>query len=160
MNLSTAVFLLKNSAARAVLVTYEPDTTSRKQDRVMYKTFDASIKKGDMVVVPTDTRHNLTVCQVDAVDVDVDFDSNTQVAWIVGKIDMADVNSIKAQEDNIINIIKAAEKNKKKLELQASMEALVTASGGNPALLSFVTPPTETTPIPAPPAAVSAAEVA
>lgn len=157
MNLSTAVFLLKNSAARAVLVTYEPDTYSKKQERVMYKTFDSTIQKDDYVVVPTDTRHNLTVCKVDAVDVDVDFDSSTQIAWIVGKVSMADVNAIKAQEENIINIIKQAEKNKKKMELQASMEALVTASGGDVALLSLIAPPPEPT---VPPIATTPAEAA
>lgn len=134
MNLTTAVFLLPESAARAVMVTYE---ATENAPRTMFKTFDKSIKVDDFVVVPTDTRHKLTVCKVVAVDVDVDFDSHTQIAWIVGRVDLADVTAIKRQEDAIIEAIKAAEKNKKRKELQESMKALIADTGGDIKLLSM-----------------------
>ena|ERR1035437_9731415 len=136
MNLSTAVFLI-NDNARAIMVTYEVDADNRKAPRTMFKTFDKSIKVDDYVVVPTDTRHNLTVCKVVAVDVDIDFDSPVQVAWIVGRVDVADVTQIKRQEDAAIEAIKAAEKLRKKKELQASMGALLAEGGGDIKLLSL-----------------------
>ncbi len=133
MNLSTAVFLI-NDNARAVLVTYEAHDGA---PRTMFKTFDKSIKVDDFVVVPTDTRHKLTVCKVVAVDVDVDFDSSTQVAWLVGKVNLADVNQIKEQEEKAIEAIKAAEKLKKRRELQNSMNELLASTGGDLKLLTI-----------------------
>lgn len=133
MNLSTAVFLI-NDNARAIMVTYESHENAAK---TMFKTFDKSIKADDYVVVPTDTRHKLTVCKVAEVDVDVDFDCSAQVAWIVGRVDVADVNEIKTQEDLAINAIKAAEKLKKKRELQESMNALLAVTGSDIKLLTI-----------------------
>lgn len=133
MNLSTAVFLI-NDNARAVLATYE---ATENAGRTMFKTFDKSIKVDDYVVVPTDTRHKLTVCRVVAVDVDVDFDSSTQIAWIVGKVDLADVTHIKQQEEAAIEAIKAAEKLKKRRELQESMNALLASTGADIKLLTI-----------------------
>lgn len=134
MNLSTAVFLLPDSAARAIIVTYEAHDSA---PRTMFKTFDRSLKVDDYVVVPTDTRHKLTVCKIVEVDADVDFDSPTQIAWIVGKVDMADITAIKRQEDSIIEIIKAAEKQNKKNELAAKMSALVASNGGDIKMLTI-----------------------
>lgn len=120
MNLSTAVFLI-NDDTRAVMVTYEVDAVGRPATRTMFKTFDKSIKVDDYVVVPTDTRHNLTVCKVVEVDVDVDFDSSVQVAWIIGRVDLADANQIKEQENAALDAIKSAQKLKKKKELRAAL---------------------------------------
>lgn len=133
MNLSTAVFLI-NDDARAVMVTYE---AHEKAPRTMFKTFDKGIKVDDYVVVPTDTRHNLTVCKVVEVDVDVDFDNATQISWIVGRVDLADVTQIKAQEDKAVEAIKAAEKLKKRKELSDSMKALLKETGADIKLLSI-----------------------
>lgn len=141
MNLTTAVFLI-NDDARAIMVTYEVDTIGRNAPRTMFKTFDKSIKVDDYVVVPTDTRHNLTVCKVVETDVDVDFDSSAQVSWIVGRVDLADVTQIKAQEDKAVEAIKAAEKLKKRKELSESMKALIKESGVDVKLLS-ITPTVE-----------------
>lgn len=133
MNLSTAVFLI-NDNARAIMVTYEPHEGA---SQTMFKTFDKSIKVDDYVVVPTDTRHKLTVCKVAQVDVDVDFDCHTQVNWIIGRVDLADTNEIKSQEEKAVEAIKAAEKLKKKRELQNSMNELLKVSGGDLKLLSI-----------------------
>lgn len=137
MNLSTAVFLLPDSTVRAIMVTYESHDTAPRE---MFKTFDQNLKVDDYVVVPTNTRHHLTVCKVVAVAVDVDFDSSTQVNWIVGRVDMADVTAIRQQEAAIIDAVKAAEKLKKKNELRDSMSALIAAGGGDIKLLSIGNP--------------------
>lgn len=125
MNYTTAVFLI-NDSARAIMVTYEAHENA---PRTMFKTFDKSIKVDDYVVVPTDTRHNLTVCKVVAVDVDDWMDTHAQIRWIVGRVDLVDATLIKEQEEIAITKIKEAEKLKKRRELRASMEAAMADAG-------------------------------
>lgn len=120
MNYSTAVMLI-NTNIRAVKVTYEPDTDKAKQNRVIYKTLDQSISKGDFVVVPTDTRHNLTVVQVDEVDVEVDFESSVEVKWIVSKVATEDSARILKEETKWIEALKASEKRRKREEIKKNM---------------------------------------
>lgn len=120
MNYSTAV-LVMNQDARCVKTIYEPDTQSIKQTREMFKTFDKSLKVGDFVVVPTDTRFNLTVCQIVEVDTDDWMDVNKEIGWVVGRVDMADSDKVKAWEASAVESLKDAEKRKRRRELQASM---------------------------------------
>ena len=81
MNHSTAIFLINNDV-RAIAVTYEKidlakDTTKMMKYQaaylsggrlpdgaVVFKTMDTAIKVDDFVIVPTDTRHGMTVCKV------------------------------------------------------------------------------------------------
>ncbi|MFA7278787.1 MAG: hypothetical protein WC100_01720 [Sterolibacterium sp.] len=121
MNLSTAIFLI-NDNVRAVLATYEAGDSAK---RVMFKTFDHTIKKDDIIVVPTsDThRHGMTTCKVVEVDVEVDFSSHIQIDWVIGKVELANAQNIKEQEEAALTAIRSAEKNKKKNELRAALEA-------------------------------------
>lgn len=118
MNYSTAVMLI-NDNIRAVRVSYEV-----KQDGigirpfVMFKTLDHTINVGDMVVVPTDTRHKKTVVRVEEVDAEVDFESDIPVQWVVGKVESDDFNNILIEEQKWIDQFKAAEKHSKKKELK------------------------------------------
>lgn len=120
MNYSTAVFLI-NDDARAIACSYEPAPHNDKPVTTIFKTFDPDIKVGDYVVVPTDTRHHLTVIKVEETDVDVDFDSAARVNWIVGRVDKADYDDIMRKEDAAIAAIKSAEKRKKREELRAAL---------------------------------------
>lgn len=120
MNYSTAI-LVMNTEARCVKVIYEPDTEHTKQTREMFKTFDKSLKVDDFVVVPTGTRFNLTVCKIVAVDVDDWMEVSKELGWVVGRVDMADANKVKAWEAQAIEALKDAEKRKRRRELQASM---------------------------------------
>lgn len=117
MNYTTAVFLI-NKNVRAVLCNYEPDAQDKK---VMFKTLDPKIKEGDLVIVPTKTRHGFTVSKVVETDVDVDFDSQTLVNWLVCKVDPADYEATLTQESDAIQVIKSAEKTKKRNELAAAL---------------------------------------
>lgn len=119
MNYTTAVFLI-NKNVRAVLCNYEPDTPDKK---VMFKTLDPDIQEGDFVIVPTKTRHGMTVSKVVEIDVDVDFDSAAPVAWIVAKIDQSGYEATIAQEGEAVSLIKSAEKTKKRNELSAALIA-------------------------------------
>lgn len=124
MNYSTAVFLI-NPNVRAVLGIYEAeeDKGQRPVPRTAFKTLDHSIKVGDFVLVPSSTRHKMTVNKVVEVDVDVDFDSGTQMTWIIGKVDRADHEKINAMEHQAIQTIKSAELRKKKDELRKALIA-------------------------------------
>ncbi len=90
MNYTTAVFLI-NNAVRAVVCTYEAED---KSPRTMFKTFDKTIRVGDLVIVPTNTRHRMTVCKVVETDVDVDFDNSACVHWIVSKVDITQYQTV------------------------------------------------------------------
>jgi predicted Mrr-cat superfamily restriction endonuclease len=119
MNYSTAVFLI-NKHVRALACTYEQGDNA---PRTIFKTLDEAIKAGDFVVVPTDTRHNMTVVKVVEPDVDVDFDSSVQVKWIIGKVDRAAYEQTLAQEAAAIQEIKRAELRKKREDLAGSLLA-------------------------------------
>jgi hypothetical protein len=119
MNYSTAVFLI-NDAVRAITCKYEPD--DRAKDST-FKTMDASIKVDDLVIVPTSTRHGFTVVKVTAVDLDVDFDCPTQMAWVVGKVDVSGYEVTLAQEQEAISAIHSAERNRKRAELKNALLA-------------------------------------
>lgn len=123
MNQSLNIFLINNDA-RAVLCTYEADDTRVKVPTTMFKTLDPGIKVGDYVVVPTETRHKMTVVKVAEVDVDVDFESHAPVAWIIGVVDRADHESLLAQEADANKKISAALALKKRNDLREALIGL------------------------------------
>jgi hypothetical protein len=138
MNYTTAIFLI-NKNVRAVMCNYEPDAPGKT---AMFKTLDATIREGDFVIVPTNTRHNMTVSKVMETDVDVDFDSGASVGWIISKIDRSTYEVTLSQEGDAITVIKSAEKTKKRNELAAALLAdsagalkalpITTVSGDSP----------------------------
>lgn len=115
MDNSRIVFLI-NDQVRAVKAKYE-DTGSAE----MFKTFDATIKVGDLAVVQSGTRLMMTVVKITEVDVDVNFDSTTHINWIVQKIDGPKFDAILAQEGQAISAVQAAELRRKKEELRKTM---------------------------------------
>lgn len=119
MNYTTAIFLI-NKNVRAMMCNYEPDAEHKV---TMFKTLDPDIKKDDLVIVPTKTRHGFTVSKVVEVDIDPDFDSATPAQWIVCKVDQAAYAVTLAQEESAITIIKSAERNKKRNELASALLA-------------------------------------
>ena len=82
---------------------------------------DTSIKVGDYVIVPTATRHNMTVVKITATDVDVDFDSPVQMTWVIGKIDRSSYDDMLTQEQTAIQAIKSAETRRKRDQLRDAM---------------------------------------
>ena len=124
MNYSTAVFLI-NKNVRCISATYEVDTDptsdTGKAKRTLFKTLDADIVKGDLVIVPTSTRHGMTVVRVVETDVEVDFDSTHQMTWIVDVVQQENYTRNLRAEDQAINAIRSAEKRKKADELRAAL---------------------------------------
>lgn len=123
MNYSTAVMLI-NEEIRAISCSYEPDvlradgTVSHKTGRKVYKTLDKTIKVGDFVVVPTTTRHNMTVNKVEEVDVDVDFEDGVEVFWAISKVDVDTVKAIKSKEGEWVTELKKVERKHQKEKLK------------------------------------------
>ena len=120
MNYSTAIFLI-NDRTRALACTYEAGESA---SRTIFKTLDQTLKIDDYVVVPTDTRHKMTivkvVAEVDSLDV---VDSSQQFAWIVGKVERADYEALLAAEQDAIKTIQKAEKRRKMDDLRKTVMA-------------------------------------
>ncbi len=120
MNLTAAVFLV-NESVRALKVEYDPDNKHNNDTSRLYKTFDTSIGKGDLVIVPTTTRHGYTVAKVVEIDFQVDFQTTEQYRWVVDKVDLARFNEVIETEKKIVQRVGKAEENKMRAELKASM---------------------------------------
>lgn len=144
MNYSSAIFLV-NKDVRAVNVSYEK-TADGKGVAPFYtfKTLDQTLAVGDLVTIPTETRHCMTVARVEEVDVEVDLESPTQLKWLVGRVDPAPYENIVAQESAAITQMKSAERRAKQEELAAKLIA------DNPDLknLTFVDPSAPALPAP------------
>lgn len=125
MNLSTAIFLV-NENVRCVAVAYDKTTDVRGKDVPReiksFKTIDADVAVGDLVTIPTDTRWGYTIGKVTEVDMDVDFDSSETMRWVVGKIDTNFIDDLRAQEQEVLGRIAAADKDAKRKELAAKLK--------------------------------------
>ena len=128
MNFSSAVMLI-NQNIRAVIGIYEDEKEQPSQKRHIFKTLDKSIKVGSFAIVPTTTRHKMTVVKIIEVDVDVDFESDIQLEWVISNIDLEPNKAILAQESGWIERIKEADKNKKREELKKSLLASYSGEG-------------------------------
>lgn len=126
MNYSTAVILI-NPQIRAMKTIYQPETEGAKsQQRYTFKTIDKDLKVGDLVLVPSDTRFGFTVNQIVDADVEVDFDSHTQMKWIVGKVDIVAYDDILKMEEAAISLIKTGELRKRREEIRKNtLDAVV-----------------------------------
>lgn len=119
MNKSTIVFLI-NDNVRAVRAKYEAGETAPTE---IFKTFDPDIAVGDLAVVESTTRHEMTVVKVTEVDIDLDLDIQTPVRWIVQRIDQTAHKATLAQEEEAIAAVNSAEKRRKREALRASIFA-------------------------------------
>jgi bifunctional DNA-binding transcriptional regulator/antitoxin component of YhaV-PrlF toxin-antitoxin module len=121
MNYTTAAFLV-NRGMRAVLAVYEEDLDGRSAPkRTMFKTLDPKVAKDDLVVVPSSTRHKATIVKVVEVDVSVDFDDPTPVAWIVARVDPAEHERLSKLEGEMVEILKKKEFEKRRAKVAADL---------------------------------------
>jgi hypothetical protein len=144
-----ANIFLYNDKVRAILCNYEPDSpTGSPAKRDWFKTFDETLKVGDLVIVPSHTRHGFTVSRVAAVDVELDFENlPADIKWIVGKVDRTTFDRNVEQEGRANNVIRDAEKAKRRKELA---DKVLGAAGAQLSGLDIVT---VALPAPAPEAA-------
>jgi hypothetical protein len=122
MNYSTAVFLI-NKDVRAINAAYEVDAAGKGVNISLFKTFDKTIKPGDLVVVPTTTRVGMTVCKVTEVDVDFDIDQTKDITWVIDVVDQVEYAHTLEIEQQAIGAIKSAELRKKREDLAKNLLA-------------------------------------
>lgn len=123
MDASKIVFLI-NDQVRLIRVSYDTQPlNAEKPTGYSFKTLDQSIKVGDYVVVETNTRHGLTVCKVEEVDLDVDFDDGISLKWAFQRVDSANIESIRAAETEAIAAAKRAELKRKRAQLREGIFA-------------------------------------
>lgn len=116
MNLTQAIFLV-NKGARAMRARYEPglgddqynNPNGTKVKNAIFKTLDKEIKVGDLVVVPTSTRHGFTVVKVVEADISIDFEDKTPIEWIVSRVDLSAHKVLVEQEEQLTDEIRKAE---------------------------------------------------
>lgn len=130
MNYSNVILLISD-VARAILVSYEDSSKPS-----IKKTIDPNVSVGDYVVVETDTRWNMTVCKVKEVDVEVDFEDEKHLGWIIAKVDLEQFDDIKAQENAAIAAIKEDENREKRERIQTQLRK---AAGGKVRALPICT---------------------
>lgn len=120
MNYSTAVMLI-NKTIRAVKGQYEENGKPET-----FKTIDQDLRVGDMAVVESGTRWNMTTVKISEVDVDVDFDSPNKMGWVVGTVDIAAHDEIKRMENDAIDLIKKGELRKRREDIKKNtLDAVV-----------------------------------
>jgi len=125
MNYSSSIFLI-NPNVRAIACIYKPDpVTGKSEPRTIFKSFDASIKVGDIVVVPSGTRHGFTTNLVVEVDVEPDLDSSVEMKWIVARVDRSEYDRVLAEEGRAIKLMRDSETTHKREELRKKVMAHV-----------------------------------
>lgn len=148
-NYTTAVFLISDKV-RGINCSYEIDADGKPVKIYTFKTFDDGLRPGDLVVVPTDTRHKFTVVRVEEVDVEVDVESRIEMKWIAGKFEPASYERVLHDEQAMVAKVKEAKKEARRRELKD--ELLATMSEEDRAKLLLSGPSDETlTPPPGPP---------
>lgn len=114
MHNSRKIFLT-DKEPRCILTSYENVENAPTKE---YKTYDTSIEAGDYVVIPTDTRHNMTVVKVEEVDVEADLDSDEPVSWVICKADRTEFERVTKVENTFLTGVRSAEKKRRKEQLR------------------------------------------
>ncbi len=126
-NPTLAAFLL-DDGPRCISVSYDRSVDRAGKDIPVdtksFKTFDTTIAKGDLVVIPTDTRWGFTVGRVEEVDVRVNFSSSEQMRWVLNRVNREGYADILAQEDILIGKVAQAQEARAKRELADELKAL------------------------------------
>lgn len=124
MNLTAAVMLFPENGVRPCRVEYDPDIARNNSPNKLFKCVDPDIKKGDLVIVQTGTRHGFTIAKVEAIgyaDVPVNFETSDQWGWVAGKFDEPAFKTILESEQKLIGAVAEANANKMRADLKNSM---------------------------------------
>lgn len=113
------VFLL-DPEPKCIKAVYEAHEDATQTE---FKTFDEDIKVDDYVIVPSTTRHEMTVCRVVEIDVEPDLDTSVKMDWVIGKIESSQYETILDQERQLIDAVRSAEKKRRKAQLKEDILA-------------------------------------
>lgn len=119
MHDSRKVFLL-DPEPQCIKAVYEPHEGASQTE---FKTFDENIKVDDYVIVPSGTRHNMSVSRVVEVGVEPDLDTSTKMDWVIGIIESSTFENILEQEKVFIDAARSAEKKRRKKQLREDILA-------------------------------------
>lgn len=114
------IVLLINDSVSVVKCSYE---SGHQAPVYSFKTTIPDLAVGDLVVIPTDSRHKFTVVRVEETDVDWDYDSGVELKWIVDRVDIPAYQAILDYEQKAITAVQKAERRKKREELKSSVLA-------------------------------------
>lgn len=121
MNLSAAIMLVRREEVFPLRVEYDPDNKYNNNPTKVFKTLDPSIKKGDLVIVQTNTRHGFTIVKVTEAKFAVDFNSTEEWGWCAGKFDVDAFKNVLTIEDSVKGKVAEAQENKMRAELIEAM---------------------------------------
>jgi len=137
------IFLV-NENARAIACLYDPNNCeSHHNNKVVFKTLDPTIKKDDLVIIPTSTRAGFTVVKVHEADVDLDVKSDQPLSWIAAKFDKPGFDSLLAQEAEAMAKIRSAELRKQRAELRENLMGVAADEIGTLAIAHIGDKPAE-----------------
>jgi regulator of protease activity HflC (stomatin/prohibitin superfamily) len=125
MNFSRSIILF-NKNIRTIATVYDlepvPGPGAKQPARTIYKTLDPTIKKDDLVIIPTDTRYKMSVVKVVETDVEIeDFDAPGDIKWIIDKVNRESFDKSLAMEQTGIEMMRSAEKRRRREEIQAAI---------------------------------------
>jgi hypothetical protein len=120
VNSSKTIFLV-NDNVRAIKAVYDPD--EKKPIPAIYKTLDQTITVDDFIVVPSGSRHRLTVFRVVETDFEIDFDTPGTIEWVFGRVDVEGMEEIIRQEKEVIDKVSSAEKRRRREKLRETLLA-------------------------------------
>lgn len=128
MNKSLSIFLVSDQVRLIKGVFGRLDDSGKRLDaekEYSYKTFDPSIKRGDLVVVPVTNGSGFSVVTVTQVDIqgDIDYSLNDGIdyKWVAGKFDRSFYDKGIAEEAKLLEAVAHAEREAKKKELREKM---------------------------------------
>lgn len=111
MNYTKAILIVDDNV-KVVKVNYDSNNNDK-----YFKTLLMDLAKDDLVVIPTATRHNMTVGKIVETDCLINLDDNDQISWVIQKVDKDSYENTLKQENVAIEQIKSAELRKKKSDL-------------------------------------------
>lgn len=124
MHDSRKVFLLENEP-RCITAAYEADENAPASE---FKTFDPDIEVNDYIIVPTNSRHKMTVCRVHSVDVEPNLDCSAEMLWVIGIVNRSAYEGTLQSEDAFIDAARSAERRRKKKQLKEDILADIDAN--------------------------------
>lgn len=113
---SRLVYLV-NPDVITVRAKYEPDINASYE----FKTLDKTLTKGDIVIVPTDTRCGFTCVEISEVDVDSDVEATSEIKWIVGRVDTPAFEKTLEAEKELQTTYRQMQRRKRRAELASNL---------------------------------------
>ncbi len=127
MNSSATVMLFEENGVIPCKVEYDPEGVQNRgaNHTHFFKCVDPKVKKDDLVIVTTHTRHGFTVARVVDIgfaDVPVDFDDTSiNWGWVAAKFDKEGFGEILKSEKTMVGMVAEANANKMRDDIKNAM---------------------------------------